>query len=207
MAVTQNVGDVIQVLYQGLWHGQRTLSTFKYGVSTLIGTPSVGAFASGMFGILNAAGSTIPLFLGCCPPQYFLNQVLIQTIAPTRVVSSVFAVSSNGTFGMDSSTANLAGVITRRGQLANKKNRGSLHVPLANLDTAISNGTIGAAYQTALGLLSDDMLLNVNPTGLGTCIPVLLKSKGLTSDAIPLVSGIVQLTVRVMRRRTVGVGK
>ena len=201
----QNAGDVLQVTFQGAWHGVKVLNQFKYGCATVTGSPTVAAVAAALEAQMVAAGSLKDLFLACCPPQYALQNLIIQTIAPIRYIRDVFAIGADGTFGEASATANLAGVITRRGGTANKKNVGSLHVPYANLDPGMTNGGISAAMLATLTALAAQMVLEVPLVGLATLQPVLLTGK-LVVNTVPIVAAFPQFTVRTMRSRTVGHG-
>jgi len=206
MGVTQNVGDVIQVTLLGRWHNQQVQSILKYTVSALSGSVTTGFFATAIDTKFKASAQLYPLFLACCPPEYFLANVRIQTIAPVRVVQDIFPNSTSGSYAQHSSTANLAAVITKYGGLANKHNRGALHIPLANLDPETSNGTISNGMLTAMNTLATYLFSDVSLTA-GVITPVLLRSKGTTGQAVPIVNAISQLTVRTMRSRTVGHGK
>lgn len=205
--VNQNVGDVIQVTMKGVWHGQMVQNILKYGVASITGAPSTSTFAAGLQTALIGAGGLYAKFLACCPPQYNLGYVDIQTIAPLRVVASTFNPTMAGTYGQDSSTANLAAVITKYGDFANRRNIGSIHIPTANLDPEMSNGSISNALTTALIALAPLIASDISMSGLGSVTPVLLRAKGTTAQAIPIQSCQIRLTVRTMRRRTVGVGK
>jgi len=201
----QAVGDVLLVTFDGLWHNQRTMTTFHYGVGSLIGTPTYLQFATDMKTAFNTAGGLIPTFLACCPPDYFLNNMWVQTIAPTRVVKTILSIATSGQNASDSNTANLSSVVTRRGALANRKNIGSVHIPYPNLDADGSNGTISAAHLALMEVFAVQVRRTVTMSGTGSVTPVLFNGPTFT-DVSPIESTISQLTVRTMRRRTVGRG-
>lgn len=201
----QSVGDVLLVTFDGFWHNQRTMTTFHYGVSAVTGGPSNDQFALALKNQMALAGGLIPTFLACCPPAYLLNNVWVQTLAPVRVVKTILSVALSGQFDGDSNTANLSTVVTRRGSLANRANIGSVHVPYPNLDADGSDGTIGAPMLAALGTFATQVRSQIAMVGTGTVIPVLFHGPAIT-DVNIVTSTIVQLTVRTMRRRTVGRG-
>lgn len=206
MAILQNVGDIIQVTFLGLWHSQQVQNTFRYQVFGLVGSPTVTTVAAQLEALLTSVGNLEQLFLALCPPQYALSGIRIQTIVPTRVAASVFTSASVGTFGFGSSTANLAGVITRRGALANKHNVGSIHVPYPNLDTGITNGKVSTGWVTAGLSLAGFMVTNLTVSGGTQMAPVLSWGKAIINTT-QIDDAFVQATLRTMRRRTVGVGK
>lgn len=201
----QAIGDIILVTFEGLWHGQITLNTFYYRVNAVTGAPLVTAFATAMDGVLKGAGNLVPKFLACCPPQYFLNNIWYQTVAPTRYVKEVRSAVLGGTFASNSNLANTCTVITRRGDFANRRNVGALHVPMANLDADISNGAIGAPQLAANTALASQMLNALAMAGIGGADPVLWYPP-LSANYTVVRSTLSQLTTRVMRRRTKGIG-
>lgn len=205
MAIDQNIGDKILVSYVGEMFGQRLLSTFWYQVNTLVGAPNTTTFANALHTFLNAAGGMREKFLACCPPQYNLVATWVQTIEPTRVVKSIYLEAQVGTYAQDANTANLAGVISRRGGLANRKNQSSLHVPMANLDPDMSGGTLSAGQLAALEDLSAVVILQAPLSGVGTAFPIIRNGTGI-GDVSPILFAAPQDSVRVMRRRTLRVG-
>jgi len=201
----QQAGDVLLITFDGLWHNQRTMTTFHYGVGTLVGTPSYLDFATAVRTAFLTAGGLIPTFLAACPEEYFLNNLWVQTIKPVRVVKTILSVASSGTNEFHSSTANLSTVVTRRGPLANRKNIGSVHVPFANLDADSSNGTISESLLTILNTFGVQVRRTITMVGVGSITPVLYNGP-TAADVSPIESTISQLTIRTMRRRTVGRG-
>lgn len=199
-------GDVLLVSFDGTWHGQKILNTFYYGISTLIGAPTTAAYIAAFDTAINTAGNLRPRFLAACPPQYTMNNTWYQFVTPVRLRKQVYAVAAPGTFIQMSSTANLAATITRRGDVANKHNIGSLHVPTSNLDPGMASGILSVAVISALNNLVTSMLAPVTVGAFGSAIPILWY-KPLAANATPITNATVQQTVRVMRRRTVGVGK
>lgn len=202
-----SAGDVYEVTFRGSLDGQLILNTFHYGCSVVGGIPTPTTFAAAMDASISAAGGLASKFLACCPAAYVLNFIDYQDVAPVRYVKNTIAHGTGGTSGQDASTANLAGTVTRRGDLARRSNIGSLHVPYPNLDPGASGGLTSAALNTALNALALSMTLTlVLGGGVGTITPVLWK-RPLATSVVPITQAFAQRTLRVMRRRTVGVGK
>lgn len=202
----QNVGDIIFVGLNGLWHGQKTLNTFYYKVQSIVGGPTNSTFSAALHAAFNAATKLYQRFRECCPTQYVLDHVDFQTVWPVKIVRNTYALGVAGLAGQASSTANMASVMVRKGDVANKKNRGTLHVPMSNLDVGMANGIIGAALQASQVNLGTEMIATYAAGGLGAVFPVLWSPKTPTvSQAILQAFG--ETTARIMRRRTVGVGK
>lgn len=204
MAVT--AGDVLQVTLVGDAMGQQILNTFHYGVASVTGTPSQSAFAIEVTTKLQVAGELVDKFLGCMAPEYTLDFMWVQFTLDTRYQKSVFSIGSVGTSPQHASTANLAGVITRRGPVANKRNLGSLHLMYPNKDTGMTAGIVSAAQLLAMNLLAAKVILTYNLATLGSITPILIHGTSKL-NAVPITSAFAQDTTRTMRRRTVGIGK
>ena len=206
MATNTAPGDLIQVLFMGTWHGQQVQNKFDYTVLSVSGQVPYSTFQNAVANALVSSGTLASAFIACVPPEYALTNVVVQTIWPSRVLRTFYPTTLVGTFSGHSSTANLASVITRQSYLASKQQRSSIHIPLANLDTGISNGLVSTAQLTANTTLATAMKAVNNVASLGVISPVIVGAKTPQSP-FPLVATITQSTVRVMRRRTVGVGK
>ena len=206
MAINQAVGDIIAVTLNGLWHVQRVQSTLTYRVTSVVGAPTTSGFATALDTAFNAANKLYQRWRECCPSNYTLNYVDIQTIRPTRVVRDTFSKLLGGLSGQASSTANIAAVISKRGSLANRHNMGSIHVPYTNLDVGMHDGIVGNAMQASLLNLSLEVVGPYAVGALGNVVPVIWGPKTPTVS-YDITSAFGQQTVRVMRRRTVGVGK
>jgi len=203
--MTVAAGDVCLVTFSGDLAGSTVLNTFHYGMASVVGTPTQTAVATEIATKLESANNLVPKFLACAPPSYTLNEVWVQFILNTRFRKFVSTVNLPGTFAQDANTANLAGVVTRAGAAANKRNIGSIHVPYPNLDPGTVGGITSPGWQTAavaFAAVVDDMQTLAT---LGTIQPILIHGTS-TLNAIPIVDAFVQATVRVMRRRTKGRG-
>lgn len=203
------VGQVSLITFKGTLNDQLILSTFKYQITTVGTDVSWDVAATNLYTTLNTTGGFIDKYLAMISSNLTLEQVWIQLIFPTRYQKLVFPNGKVGGFIAAASTSNLAAVITRRGVLANKKNVGGLHVPYANTDPSLSNGLVSPAMLSAMGNFGSLMLnAQVPATGLTVWTPGLLPAKPTSiSQWVPLYQTIPQTTARVMRRRTVGVGK
>lgn len=200
------IGDVMLLSFSGSWHGQRVLNTFYYAITGIVGAPTNAAFQAAFDTAISAGGNLQAKFLACCPVSYTLTERWIQTVAPLRLVKTINASGSPGSSAAPSTTANLAAVITRKGGVANRHNIGSLHVPYGNADFGMANGIIGGVQKVAMDALAAQMTQVVTVGGLGTVTPVLWFKPSILNVA-PIIQANTQTTVRVMRRRTVGVGK
>jgi hypothetical protein len=202
------VGQVYLVTTNGLAFGQMVLNTFYYQVSIVGSETDIRTLASNMFAKLTGAGSLTNGIFGCTPPQYQMVELWIQNVFPIRYRKFVNPMTTPGAFPQNASTANLATTITRFGDQANKHNRGSLHLLAPNLDPGTTAGDISGALATAASTLALRLNASITTTGLTVLIPGLWPKKATAAQQfVPVTGSIVESTVRVMRRRTVGVGK
>jgi len=203
------LNQVYLVTLFGRLNNQTVLNTFMYKLSLVPAAQTVAT----AYGVINTALNPIHLlqdkFLAVAPDNYHLVRKYVQCIDPVRYAKGEFAVALDGYAGSDANTCNLAAVITRRGEEANRRNVGSLHIPLPDPIGVAEDGEItDATYKGHLGELATEML-NPLQDGLATWKfdPVLFNIKrGIGAPRIPIVGTAVQTSVRVMRRRTVGLG-
>ena len=199
------VADRLIVTYVGDLLNQRIMSTFWYGISSLIGVPTLGDVMDELRAKLITANNLRDDYLSCCPPQYTLNETWVQFVRPTRYVKKVYVDAQAGTFAGDAHTANIAAVIERRGVTASRKSVSTLHVPCPTANSAITGGSITAGYATPLADLATQVATQVTTATGYVLDPVIDNGVGGTNfTAIGL--AFPQTTVRVMRRRTVGLG-
>jgi len=200
-----NLGDKILVTFYGELLNQRIINTFWYQVSALTGSPNTATFATALIAQIKTAGGLRDSFVDVAPQNYGLGQIWAQFIEPTRVVKVIDNTADAGNWPVDADTANVAAVITRRGDLAGRKHVGSLHVPISTDPTAIIAGSLSAALKVKTDALATDIASAQVLAGLGTCNPI-LRNGPLTTDVTVINNAFSQTTVRTMRRRTVGRG-
>jgi len=203
-------GQIYLMSLVGDMDGQECINTFTYRATDASDpTKTVQEVAIG----LNAALS-IPdgggkrfdsTYLALLPSQYVWVETWIQVVSPTRYVKSVFAGGGAGTSNIDGHWANSAAVITRRGEEANRKNIGSVHICFPSEAAAVA-GKVPAGYKTDMGDFATQMRATQALAGLSVNMVPVLFHKGGTPNYSVIKSTIAQDTVRVMRRRTVGVG-
>jgi len=200
-----NLGDKILVTFVGELLGQRIMNTFWYQVSAITGTPNTATFGSALITQIKTAGGLMDSYLDCIAQNQSLDQIWAQFIEPTRVVKSINLPAEAGTWPVDADTANISGVVTRRGDLAGRKNIGSVHVPVSTDPTAIIAGSLSAALKAKFDAFATDVGSVQTLAGIGSCNPI-IRNGPLTTDVTVITSTVAQTTVRTMRRRTLSVG-
>lgn len=202
-----NSFDLVQTTFIGKLFEQEVLNVFYYR----IGTPSTSS--NYMVAIKNWAqyagsGTTsmAPVLLACQAPEYTLMGIRAQRVWPTRDRYYYQVLDLPGTHADACTSPNQSAVIERYSAGGNRKSVGSTHIPGVP-STAMDEGRWTAGYRTLLQAVADRMLID-HITTLETTEGH-LEITGKTSMGVtnPVVGSIVKDTVRVMRRRTIGVGR
>lgn len=203
------VNDVISVIQVGNMFDQRILSTYAYQVFNLAGgAVTTSDLATALNTQLSAPGELLQLVRNACPSDYNHVETWYQRIAPTRVVRDVFTGTGVGTNGA-ANVSNVAAVVERRGDLANRKNISCLHVPMADIAANVVAGYVTAAMTSKLVAIGAKLITSYNLTvGAATVVLVpCIYNKGSVPNCSYITRYYAQPTSRVMRRRTVGVGE
>lgn len=207
MAIPTATGDLIQVNIESLQFNQVNINTLFWGIGTITGAaPSGEDLYDAMNTKFAGVGELYDKYIAATPDSLFGTLTRFQTIKPQRYVSRTYPSTIQGNLATGNQT-NLAAVITRRAVLAGRRYIGGVHIPLPDSNAVAVSGVLTNVYKTVLAALSLKMFQAFNlPVG------------GSTVDLFPLIyhrgtggysdvnDAIVQPTVRVMRRRTVGVG-
>jgi len=202
------VGDRVLVTVNYTLMNQKLQNTFWYGIGSLTGTPAQSSLFTALHTKLTSASQLVPLLVECMPGEIQLNSIWYQIIYPSRYVKFAFT-SGLGTGELADNqffSANQAAVIVRRGELGNRFNVSTLHIPLGQTVGCQSNGQLGADVEAPLQALADYLPASVTTTGtVGTFFPLINNGPGV-GDYSNITSSEVMGTVRTMRRRTVGRG-
>lgn len=202
-----NINDVVSVSYRGRVLGQRTVNTLHYRITTASTNANTLAALSS-WGLAYSTGPvspTLPL-LAAMPQNWVLEQIRVQRVYPVRSAYIDFQDGRPGQIAVDAETTNINATITKRTPSGTRNGIGSFHAPAMPADGFL-NGQLTAAYDV---LTNAYAVRFINPftdaveLTQGTPIVYNRAFPGLSWD---LTSTIVQQTLRVMRRRTVGVGE
>lgn len=208
MAIPAAVGQIYAVNFELVMFGQRLLNTFKYRLDTLPVAASTKQVCDAANTALQTINNLKDKYLNAVPTQVLLNNIVIQTIYPTRARREVYALSQSGLWLGAAIVANTAISIERFGETATRHSIGRVQLPASNQSVDVNNGVLQAAgYITALNNFKTQMLAQLMLAApVGTLTPVLVRSP-VDGNYEYLNGTTLQLTSRVMRRRTVGVGK
>jgi len=204
------VGGVIRFAINGRINGQQTVTSFYYRVSagSTLGTVVEDLDAALDF-FTTSATAPYGAFLAAVPVDWTNEFNSAQEVLPVLSVNRKLTLVDPGTRGA-ATTPNLSAVITKGTDFGGRNMIGSWHLPgVAAGDQVggiVDNALLGA--MSAFGSRSLNAL--VDPASGLTLEPVLYHRNAanpLASTFTKLTRTIPQDTIRVMRRRTVGVGK
>lgn len=207
-----NAGDVLDVTIHGTLFGQQIKTKFYYEC-LVTSTQNDPVTACTTFAGSWKAGAVSPFlsFLAVCPQEYNADQVTCQLIAPVRFRAGVNNVNLPGINVETCTTSNQSAVITRAAIWSGRPFVGSIHIPgLAG--TNMLDGQLTAAFKVLCGTVASKMLNIFTDLADGTteARPVLYHYRKPPLLQLPpsaLFTAFTQPTARVMRRRTIGVGK
>lgn len=198
---------VVAVTYKGTLCGQTTLNTVHYRVSNPSTIPVVADEMDELANRFTAVGALdiLTAYRGCLPDNMTVNYVRLQPVYPVRYR----AVQKNiGLPGLADSSfvSNLQASITWVTELAGRNQTGGIRIPQG--PNNVDNGKWLGAWQNVLMLLGESLSSLVNAgQGGGSYLPVIYhRSVNAFPKYQDVTSFIVQDTVRVIRRRTVGLG-
>lgn len=208
MAATA-VGDIYQVTVKGSIHGQITLTTFKYELfEVLEPNPTTDTVALDVFTEWHKEDGIAFFIKSSCPSTWTYQETWCQRIANQRTVKNTSIVASGPGTRPAATTTNVSSCITRRGEAATRSAVGGIRLPLSPAD--VLNGELIGAVKIPLQELAIAMRFNITSTDV-KLRPVLFTPAKLSppvpASFHPILFTSVQTTARVMRRRTVGLGK
>jgi len=205
MAANVSVGQTVLVNVIGRYMGQTTMNSYPYLVSAVTGTVTIASAAAALNTALNAAGALFKKQLACAPQNWTFMESWVQFIRPVRYRKFVFEIDEIGTFvDVDSGTPNVQASIERFAEESGRHDQGAVRIPIGTDSTSIQGGLVTNALKTALLALAVQMELNIIAGGV-TFLPI----TGLVAPTwtpLRLAGTSVKDTVRVIRRRTVGLG-
>lgn len=202
MAYTVPDGAILECTIRCTVNAQTTLSVFHYKLQDSLGLPD-GDSAIDAFNLeWNDTLDFVGAYAGCMAENVDLVQLVYQWIYPTRYHRVIKAPSVlNGGLVDTCNAPNVAQVITRSGDIADRHGIGTTHVP--GLGTgSYADGELLAGQKVLLDTLAGFM---DDKYRTDTMFPVLYNRTNPAQSRV-ITRAAAQSTVRVMRRRTVGVG-
>lgn len=211
-APTVLMGDICEVTIWGTLCGQRVLNVLHYQAGN-DSAPALDVAMQDLLDELQNIGKLKDKFLAAAAQNYDMNEIVAQIIHPVRWARFPSPVGEPGAIADDALTADLAAVIEKSGFFA-ASNRaaklglgktGGLHfapVPAEKM----SEGILDQVYlETELNDLGAEVV-NIVTTASMEWIPGIFSATADPKVFTATNRHSEKNTVRVMRRRTVGVG-
>lgn len=200
------VGSILQASIESLVNGQRLLNVLHYKVEAESTEADVKDEQENFATQLNAVGGIVPKMQAAMSIEATISQVVVQFIRPERFARSTLEIDDTGTIASDCNAQNVAAVITKRTAFAGRWAVGAFHLGGVPVNGYVA-GNLEPAYKAFVLALAEQLLEPiVIPIVGGTYVPVLVHPIGEHGGSTELAETEVQDTLRVMRRRTVGLG-
>lgn len=195
------VNGLIETVWMGTLFGQRTMTVLHWkNTGTLL---SDGLAALALVTGWMKGGTVGTAYKAATSADWKCYRVQAQLISPTRYRAVVDDWAGEGV-GDVCGTANTGTALLRYGQTADRHSTGTLHMPGLPLNAMI-DGKISATQKLSLSNLLAYWIAN-NSMGTTTTFTPVLFNRTNAAASVTVVGGTVQDTVRIDRRRTVGVG-
>jgi len=199
------IGDIIQATIKSTVCGQTMLNVLSYRVTAVSSTTDVQVEQSQFGAQLNVANKVIDRMQNAMSNEATIQEVSCQFIRDTRWARSVVEIDIPGGIAVPCATANVAATITKRTEYAGRWAVGSFHLGGVPND-GYDGGLLDPDYKDLVALLAAELIQPIITGAGGTYEPVLLHAPGEHGGYSNLTATEVQDTLRVMRRRTVGLG-
>lgn len=202
-------GDVVQVIIESQVLQQTMLNVLYYRAKA--GVPGTEYFI--ILDELNTAiaesqnAGIVPYMIPMMGPNAEVVRIQSQRVYPTRDLYLRTPVGVVGTQNDDCDASNLAAVIVKRGERTGRGKSGTFHLGGLPM-TSYALGRMTAGSRTLLTALADKLNdPQLSAGGESLFVPGMFNpTMGAPNNFNEIVACDVQDTVRVMRRRTVGVG-
>lgn len=207
MALT--AGDILQVSLRGTLFEQRMLTVLHYRVIT--GSASGTVYGDVLswaqyFGGLTGVGELLTVYLATCCPEYLLEDVRVQRVAPDRSAYAVEAVNLFGSNANACRTANISASITKRGNGGGRWATGRVQMPGLPSDNVLDgNITVGALIDYST--LANSFSGNHTNAGITQSVQPVIFNPGRTPNYVEILNWLPQNTARTMHRRTLRLGE
>lgn len=197
-------GSVILATFEGTSNGQQIINTHHFEFVQPGGAPDYRVELNDLLDKLTVAGGWADDILAAANVSYKLEAIHAQPITPQRMTRVTRIVGTAGSRGGTALPQNVAAVIERKSDNATRWGRGNWHFCGLQVGDA-TNGIVQAAMLALLATVGDNFATTYVLTNGGEMRPILWSPK-VPGRKTPITAFSVKNTVRVMRRRTVGLG-
>lgn len=198
-------GSIAEVSVEMSVNGQNCMSLFHYYLEEEDPVTDGAALLVELLNWFAGGGGPFTAYEECIPDTVIDMSVYGQWITPTRYR---YEIAAGGPFVGDVNSPpyppNVSAAITKFGEAADRHNIGTLHMP-AVPTTFIVDGMISAVGLGAYGGLAS-VLSNGFVSAAGHALSPVIFNRASPGDSPYIIGAFTQLTSRVNRRRTVGLG-
>jgi len=208
MAVELTDGDILQYTLNCRYQGQVILNTWNFRVTQFVpDLVDYEDFCMEVLTDLRAPGTLIDDLEALTVPEYSFVDHRLQRVYPSRNRAVIDTLTTIGTLGETGCTVNQAAVVTKQGNVAGRFAIGSWHQTGLAQNAFEATGNIALATRTALAAALSPLASVINPDGFaGTTLSPILWGRAVPLRQTPIAQLTAQISARVMRRRTVGLG-
>ncbi len=206
MAIPLSVGDVLEVSFEGRLAGQQVMCLHHYKVREGEQADFDNWVQTSFGPWLEDAGHPYNLFVNAISSAVDALGIFVQIIFPQRRrYVSYTPLDTAGLLGPAALPPNDGAAVIKRGDLARRDNIGVMHVPgIPVVD--VTDGIISAPQVGRLQALADSLALVYEPGGGQPVMDPILFHREEPPSGARVTAGFAADTIRVMRRRTVGLG-
>lgn len=198
-------GAIVQISVIYSQNSQTLINTLHYKYSNAGGAPDYRDAMNELLNELQTAGDLEDDIAAAMHNTCTLIRWEAQPVYPSRFSKVTRTMNRAGARGGTALPQNVSAVITKQTDLATRYGRGTWHaVGLVTTDN--DNGKVSFGLNGVLDQIGQDIAFDRALATLGTMVPVIWV-RGVPARATPITSYKVEDTLRIMRRRTVGVGK
>ena len=201
-----NVGDIVSVTYWGTLFAQRVMNVLHYRISVDSTAATYEEAAEDLaFSMISGASSPGLAMLDAQGAEYTCNEVRVQKVNGLRERYVPYLANLSGVHAGACTTPNVSAVIIKRSASVSRRGLGTFHLP-GIPETGYVNGALTAGYTTLMNLIAARLLNPVTVVLETTVANPVLWTIGSDPVYYPLVTATTVPTLRIMRRRTVGLG-
>lgn len=201
------VGQIYLTTFRGRIANQEIMNTYIHRLDVL-GAPATTDQVIAEFNTrITAGGGLFNTFISAVPPEYLCLERWFQVVWPTRIRKNVVVSNLPGSWAGVNDSPNVAVSIERFAETSGRNSVGRVQLPASMAPADIAGGVIsGAGYKAALDAHAVQMKTAVTTVPTGHVLSPVLWAKATAATFRPVIGSVRQETVRVMRRRTVGLG-
>ena len=206
MAYTVPIGAICEVIFEGAMYGQQIISTYHYKLGGTVASTNGAALMDSFLGLLEAPGKLYQTYINACNENLVGLVMYGQWVIPARMSRRKRTPTLQiGQVEGPVYPVNTAAAITRRTEFAGRTERGTLHMPAVPTSFA-TDDAINLTGTDAYDAHGTQMIALVTTGDDDFNFKPVLWNRTNPGQAQQLDSFETRSYLRVMRRRTVGLG-